>query len=286
MTDRPASPTGAPVRAWADLVFHVLAHVHASRHLRASLFDSTYVRFAEGHLGPSSNRHLAEDADVLGRCLPDDASLARAQGLAWLFESVEHAERTAAHDLANLAPSDVSDPARLASLASAGPAVEVLRLASLLEREHHARLPRIEIDAAALGHALDVVRSAAPGLGACRVVVVPTLRLRGRVRGDEIWVGAPHPALACSFAHVVWQAAHEATVRDIARSVVADATPTVDDIEHAALVLLAERAAAARLTAEHSLWLANLHPEARRLAHSEPTGVAATLLTRARARRH
>lgn len=277
--------TALPARPWADLVFHVLAHVRASRHLRASVFDATYVRFAEHHLGAAAARRLAQDADVLGRCLPDDGTLANAQGLAWLFDSFEQAERSVARDLATLAPGDVTDSTRLASMASAGPAVEVLRLACHLEGEHHTRLPRVEIDDSALRRELSAVRSAAPGLDECRVVVVRALRLRGRVRGDEIWIGAPDPALNCPLAHVVWQAAHEATVRDVVRSVAGMEAPTTDAMEHAALVLLRERAASANLATEHSRWLANLHPDAGRLAHTEPTDVAAELLTRARTRR-
>jgi hypothetical protein len=51
---------------WADLVFHVLAHVEATQALAASLWDRTYVAFVERHLGPAAHRALGEDARVLG----------------------------------------------------------------------------------------------------------------------------------------------------------------------------------------------------------------------------
>ncbi|MBW2459905.1 MAG: hypothetical protein JRI68_35775, partial [Deltaproteobacteria bacterium] len=82
-------PALLPARSWPDLVFHVLAHVADTAHLPASVFDPTYVQYAEGHLGPAAQRPLAEDAAVLGRVLPTHEELARAQLLAWLFDDVD-----------------------------------------------------------------------------------------------------------------------------------------------------------------------------------------------------
>lgn len=266
-------------------MFHVLAHVGTTRGLRASVFDSVYVAFVQRHAGPASARPLGMDAEVLGRCLPDDVTLIAVQALAWLFASVEDAARTAVQDMSTLAPVVVEDGTLLSSLVAHGPVVEVLRIACELERPVHAALPRVSIDDDALARALERVEPAAPGLADCEIALVRSLRLRGRVRGREIWVGAPDPDLGVSVSHAAWQAAHEASVRELSLFVDASSPATVEEIEHAALVLLATRAADTGLAEPHANWLAALHPDAGRLAGVEPTGVGDQLVKRARAPR-
>src|SRR5581483_7174316 len=154
---------------------------------------------------------------------------------------------------------DGDAPELLPALAG-DPAVEVLRAAAELELPLLARLPPIAADLAALGRALDEVAAAAPLLPRCRVGVARALGRRGRVMGREIWVGA------APIEHAAWQAAHEATVAEVA----AHAAQDHDAVELAALALLAHRARASGLEAAHRAWLAHFGEEVEEavLAHA------------------
>jgi hypothetical protein len=111
---------------------------------------------------------------------------------------------------------------------------------------------------------------------------VRSLRLRGRaVSGprDAIWVGVPSVDPGPSLAHVTWQAAHEATVLEVQdaareRSLVLDH----DSLEHAAVVLLATRAADASRSAAHAEWLAHFGANAPPTARGSLVGDAASLV--------
>jgi hypothetical protein len=236
------------VDAWAEAVLHVLVHVRATAGLPASLYDAGYVAEVERVLGPADGRALGEDAAILGRVLPTHEALANAQRLAWLFRSAERAEACAGRDLAELGAADVDAPALLPGLAGDA-AVEVLRAAAELELPLVALLPAIAVDLAALGRALDGVERAAPGLRGFRVGVARALGLRGRVMGDEIWVGA------APLEHAAWQAAHEATVAEV---VAVHGEDGHYRVERAAIARLAARARAAGLERPHRAWLAHL----------------------------
>ncbi|HEX6276398.1 MAG TPA: hypothetical protein VFZ53_25330 [Polyangiaceae bacterium] len=242
------------VRPWADLVFHVLAHVSSST--PASVYDPAYVEFAARYLGAPEARPLGADVRALAAFATNHARYAALQGVAWLFASIEEDERTRERDLSALGAADVADPALLGALRGIGPAVEVLRCAAELEAEAHARLPAFELDRATLEVALESVGRAAPALAGYRLGIVRSLRLRGRVRDGEIWIGAPGAEPGPELFHVAWQAAHEATVDELARTL---ETPRADDrpVESAALVLLAERAAGAGLADEHAAWFSH-----------------------------
>lgn len=245
------------VGAWAEAVFHVLAHVSATAHLAPSLHDPAYVEAARRALGPAEARALGEDARLLGGLLPTFASLAGAQELAWLFRSAERAGACAGRDLDDLGADDVDAPDLLPRLAG-DPAVEILRAAAELELPLLSRLPPIPVDLAALSRALAEIAPAAPLLARCRVGVVRALGLRGRVRDREIWVGA------ATVAHAAWQAAHEATVAEIAERLRAAGEPFDHDrVEEAAIALLTERAYAAGLSAAHATWLAHFGDPSR-----------------------
>lgn len=243
-------PEPAP---YAGLVFHVLAHVSQGAHLPASVFDPVWVAFAERHLGPASERTLAEDALALGRLALDHRTLAEVGLLAWLFREPERAGRAATLGVGVLGADDVDAPELLGPLIRSGPAAELLLLAAELERPFFAKLPVIAPDWAALGRAFAEATGVAPELDRCSIAFVPSLRLRGRVRGSEIWVGTPTPELGLGLAHVVWQAAHEATVREVGLTVQASERR----IEHMAVVLLALRAERSGRAEPHSEWLAH-----------------------------
>jgi hypothetical protein len=242
------------VRPWADLVFHVLAHVPSAT--PASLFDPVYAAFAARYLGPVEERPLAEDVRTLAALATEHARFAKLQALAWLFSGVGDDERVRDRELGSLGSSDVADETLLAALRGMGPAVEVLRCAAQLEAEAHARLPPVAIDAPALTEALERVGRAAPTLPGFRIGVVRSLRLRGRVRQREIWVGAPSAEPGPGLAHSAWQAAHEATVAELIGAL--GASRVVErEVEHTALVVLAERASRAGLASEHGAWFAH-----------------------------
>jgi len=243
---------------FAELVFHVLAHVRRTAAEPASVYDADWVRFCEGHLGPPNERTLAEDAEALGALAPGHASLARAQLVAWLFGDLERASAAASRELGSLEPEDVDAPELLAPLAEAGPAPELLRLAAELERPFFERLPAPAVDFARAEAALTRQLEAAPGLGDCRVALVRSLGLRGRVRGDLIWVGVPVVAGRPSFEHVAWQASHEASVREVGRAT----SGAERRVEQMAVVLLAARAERAGLSEEHARWLSHFGPNA------------------------
>jgi hypothetical protein len=180
--------------------------------------------------------------------------MASIQLLAWLFDDADHAALGAARDLAELGAGDVLRPELLEPLVALGPAVEVLRCAAELEREALAALgpPLVMLDEVAA--ALTVAERAAPGLATSTILPLRSLRLRGRVRGAEIWIGAPSPDLALEPEHVAWQAAHEATVREVSSA----GGLAERRVEAVALVLLAERAARAKLASAHRRWLQHL----------------------------
>ncbi|MCA9619080.1 MAG: hypothetical protein KC731_08660 [Myxococcales bacterium] len=239
-------------RPHAELVFHVLAHVAATAALPASVYDPRYVAFVAEALGPAEDRWLGEDARALGVMLRDHDALARVQLLAWLHDEVPVATIAAA-PLTSLAEGEVARPELLAPLIAEGPAVELLRCSVALEAEAQARLPVPVMDD--LGPALERVEAAAPSLARLTLVPLRALRLRGRVLGRSVLVGWPCAALDLSVEHVAWQAAHEATVREVASSAVGIVERGV---ERVALALLATRAAEVGLADEHRRWLAHL----------------------------
>jgi hypothetical protein len=260
MTPGGRSPRCFEARPFADLVFHVLAHVESA--VPASVYDPEYVAFAARHLGRADARSLSTDVAVLKAAAREHEAYARLQGLAWLFRDAEQASRVATRDLAVLTEQDVADAAVLRSLSRVDPALlEVLRCAVELERPAHAKLPPLTLDREELGSRIHAVGAAAPRLGACRVALVRALGRRGRVLGEEIWVGAPWDGGGPTLAHLSWQAAHEATVLELATD--SELSFSNDRaLEAFAIVLLGLRARRTGLAREHELWFAHFHGRA------------------------
>ena len=127
-----------------------------------------------------------------------------------------------------------------------------MRCAAELERQYFEALPDIDVDWPALELALSNKIRVSPSLASTKVRVIPPLRLRGRVRGDEIWIGAPGTD-GPSVSHVAWQAAHEATVAELALH----ASRPERTTERMAVALLAARARRVDQGAEHAEWLAH-----------------------------
>lgn len=272
--------------AWPEAVFHVLAHVSATAHLPASVFDSEYIAFVQRHVGPARERPLGQDAALLGTLLATHEQLARAQLIAWLFDSVEQVSGAAGGELAELQAAQVAAPELLPVLVRAGPAVEVLRCAAELELDALAELPPASYDAKRLQGGLESASVVAPGLSRSVVTPLRSLRLRGRVRGRVIWVGAPGPQPGPTLEHVIWQACHEATVGEVSRLAVdRDVGLAERAVERVAVVLLAERAVTAGRAAEHARWFSHFGAGAPSTAAERLERPAQELLAACR-RRH
>jgi hypothetical protein len=242
---------------WADLVFHVLAHVEATAALPSSLFDPVYRDFVERHSGPASARALGDDARVLGEVLRDHSELSRVQSLAGVFLDPEHAARMRGRDLTMLVAEDLTDAVFLEPAKNGGAAMEILRAAAELEAPFHARLPAASTDLDALDRALQALAACAPTLQAFRVSCLRSLRLRGRVVPGNIWVGAPGLEPPLTALHAAWQACHEATVAEVGAGAAARRLALQERaVEHAAVVLLTARAAHNGLSDDHGTWCA------------------------------
>ena len=242
----------AHASAWAEAVFHVLAHVDVGR-IASSCHDASWIAWAEARLGPAADRALAQDVRVIASALASHDALARAQVLAWLWTDAAGARAATLRDLTQLTDADVADAAALKTLRELGPAAEVLRAAAELELPLLATLDPFPIEDDAFSTALASVARAAPELVRCRVSLARPLPRRGRVHDASIVVGAPGVAGA-EIAHVAWQAAHEATVGEVARS----GRATFEDVERSALGLLRSRARRVGLEDAHGRWLTTL----------------------------
>lgn len=236
----------------AELFFHVFAHVSETASLPASVASPGYVAWCQAALGAARERALGEDARTLGREFATHEALASVQPLAKLFHSVERLEAVGSRSLAELSAADVDAPWALAHLRGLGAGAELAFCALLLELPSFLELPTTPPAPGSLERRLKTLVGAAPGLARARVGCVRSLHLHGRVWGDEIWVGHPGAEVAPSNEHAAWQAAHEATVVEVARE-----RPELGEraIEAEAVERLTRRAAAVGESAGHLDWL-------------------------------
>lgn len=246
-------------RPFAELVFHILAHVDQTRSLPASLYDPRYVARVAEELGPATERALADDAAVLGRWVTDHLQLGRLGLLAALHRNLSDALTAATTELSALGPEHGAERRVVSALAGLEPVAELLRCAAWLEHDAWATLSRGELLADELVVELGRVARAAPALPGRPLILLSSLGLRGRALLGEIWIGEPTSALHPSPLHAAWQAAHEATVVELG-ALGAEVGCSEREIERGALVLLHRRARAAGLEREHAQWLAALHP--------------------------
>jgi hypothetical protein len=180
--------------------------------------------------------------------------MVRVQHLAWLFSSVEQALAAGDRPLAALRPDEVALPALLPALRN--DAAELLFCAALLEHEPWSSLPGVRPeDDAALEEAIHELRAVAPRLEGCVVASLRSLGIRGRVAGEEIWVGAPGWGAATT-ERCAWQAAHEATVLEVTERWPAGAA-SHELREALAVELLRSRARAAGQQEAHARWLSS-----------------------------
>ncbi len=177
--------------------------------------------------------------------------LARVQALVWVWNTEVEVERVAERELAHLGSEDVVSVDALTIARAAGPVVEVLRAAAELELDALASLEPLPPTAlASVEAALARVLPAAPSLAHLDVAIARPLGRRGRVLGTSILIGCP--GIGCPEAdHAAWQAAHEATVREVACA-------SFHETERRAIARLRSRARAAGLGDAHARWLARL----------------------------
>jgi len=259
---------------WAELVFHVLAHVRSG--VPAAVFDPTWTAFVARHT--TGERTIDEDAGLIASVATTHDALAEVQLLAWLFEGAGRTAAVADRPLDALRPADVDAPELLPVLVASRyrAAIEVLRAAAELEVGVVAALPPAEHDPRAMDAAFARVSAAAPELLGCRIEHVRPLMLRGRARGRRIWVGVPCARLGPTVEHVAWQAAHEATVVEIAeRARARGLSVRYLPLEQSALFVLRARAERCGLGAAHAAWLGHFSalPSLERAA-IEPAFVA------------
>jgi hypothetical protein len=236
---------------YAELFFHVFAHVAATSPLPASVFSRGYVAWSESVLGSASARPLADDARFLAVEFSSHTALASVQSLAKLYRTTHRLSQAGARSLAELSADDVDEPRALRHLQGLGAGAELAFCALLLELPAFARLPLPPPVPEALGKRIASLVRVAPGLEQARLGCVRSLHLRGRAWGDEIWVGHPGAEIAPSIEHAAWQAAHEATVVAVSREQPGLAERTV---EAEAVQRLTRHAAAAGEQDGHRAW--------------------------------
>lgn len=228
---------------WAELVFHVLAHVRVAA--PASAYDEAWIRFVESHAGPARERTLADDALAIAGAASTHELLAAAQLVAWLFDDHARAEACSDRMLEELTPKDVDDPGVLRALQQHRVAAEVLRAAAELESDVVRALPAMTPEA---------TPTIAPWVSSFQMIPLRPLRVRGRVYRDRIFVGVAG-ALGVSAEHVAFQAAHEATVSVLHRAARdAKLAITHHSLENAAIAMLREYVDDA---AAHARWVAH-----------------------------
>lgn len=248
---------------YAELVYHVLAHVESAPELAAGTYNPTYVSYCGAHLGSTAERTLGEDARALSALLSDHEKLARVQVLAWLYETVEASGATEALEFSRVTEADGAREPALQYLREA-PSVELelLRCAVALEREHWERLPHVcsgrVVSPGALQEQearISALEAVAPYLCQVQVQGIFPLSYRGRAFADSVLVGVPGRGAGMpSLQHVGLQAAHEATVLEVQQRV---ALPFLE-LERAALTLLKTRVRGSQFEDEHSNWLQRL----------------------------
>ena len=185
-----------PTSPFADLAFHVLAHLDVPGH--TSLFDSRYVRWARSGLSAGAVEAIAEDAAVLSALHAAEPHVESVHALPFLHARIEDMLRSAARPLEELTRADVADAGVLEALRSVdAKLVEILRADLALAGAAYARAfeerirPALERACDALRDAYAIACDLMPSLLTARVELAHPLGARGRVIRDRIVVGAP-----------------------------------------------------------------------------------------------
>ncbi|MGE0325560.1 MAG: hypothetical protein AB7K71_27700 [Polyangiaceae bacterium] len=240
-------------RSYAELVLHVLAHVPLPE--PGSLHEPAYVAWCARRLGPCAGRELGEDIEVLGQLLAPLELRVGIQRLPLLFGDSREAQGFALVDLHAFPDQGVRsfDEAVWRQLLPQRSVVEVLRMACEAERMHLEQISP-PTNSQALQRYLAELTAVAPALARLAVIELRPLWRRGRLMGEQVWVGAADRGAGPGLEHVAWQACHEATVWELGTRWRSDAAYD-SALELSAVALLGERAQRAGLAAPHAVWL-------------------------------
>lgn len=244
---------------WAEVVFHVLAHLPTTARFPSSLHSPEYVAAARSALGDVEYRHLGRDIPILSRCMSSHERLATVQLLAQLHPHIGDAMKHAHSGLREIANAHVSEHKTIGALMALEPEVELLRCAALLEATHWQSWPMPSWDELAdqVAARLPALFPVAPRLERTTIRFLRVLGRRGRAWPHEIWIGTPDPKDAEALTLALWQAAHEAVVVETSERVQSDSPGLGErEVEKLSVARLARRAARHGLGAEHQRWLA------------------------------
>jgi hypothetical protein len=243
-------------------VLHILAHLETTAHLPSSLYDPGYVALARRHLGDPAERALGADIEALSTHLVSHEGLIAIQPLLRLHPSLAAGLRGSQRSLLELDDDPGTNRAVRDALVEKAPlCAELLRCAALLEAETFVRwpLPDLTDVARRIRDALPAFWGVSPQLRCLPIRTFLALGMRGRAWPDEIWVGIPVESGEPSLEHVLWQAAHEATVLEVAQR-----TPLGErHIERLAVALMSQRATRSNMRPSYEQWLRNFDATVR-----------------------
>ena len=228
-----------PTSSFADLAFHVLAHLAVPGH--TSLHSSRYVAWARRELEAPAVDPIVEDVEVLAALHAKERRVESLHALPFLHERIEDMLASAPRPLEELGPDDVADAAVLRALRPVDTElVEILRADIALAARAYARAFETRIRPL-LAHACDALRDPfaiacdlMPSLLTARIELAHPLGMRGRVLRDRIVVGSPaewndvtpESAIvlamherAVSLAHGSWADVERHALREVARRI-------------------------------------------------------------------
>lgn len=281
--------------AYADLVYHVLAHVQVLG--PSSLHDERYLAWSRASLESPARRPAENDARALG------VRYARAPGadlvhaLPALHASVAGFCASATKALHELLPADVADAELLRALLEMDrPLVEILRCAMALSARAYARAhaglvePELRFAAEVVAPLLGEATGVMPALRHFSVELSHPLGPRGRVFGRRILVGAPVSWCDLPPPHPVLQAMHECAVACAERELRSGGSAPLSAVAHVAsewraLCAVEQLIQSSSWQEWHVAWRAGLataalEAEARRLGVDRDVGSLVAALRR------
>jgi hypothetical protein len=261
----------APIAAnvCAELALHALAHLPVAG--PGAHHHARYLRWVRSHHPPAAWEPFASDAELLAALYARDSGRLGLHALPFLFDDPERLLSAAGRDLRELGPDDVDEPLALAVLRGVDPSlVDLVRTDMALAARAFAAgwakdAPACREACARVAPMFERALAIVPELGGASVELAIALGPHGRVLGDRILAGLPHPSNAISPAGCAVLAMHEACVAHAASALPATAAAErYTRAEWTALRELARRLAGQEdeLAFAHRRWLASLELDA------------------------